>query len=367
MALPISLEPPSEYVELEDGRRVSLLELLGKGQISSVYRGAVDAPSGVRRAVAIKLFHDVATEEAEHVASVVRRAVRRTACIRHPNVVSVEDFGVTGGYPFVVQELVDGVTLEALMERHASRAQRMPLDLALFIATEMAEGLSGARTARDHAGFQLGVLHLALSPREVLLSFRGEVKVVDFELSRAQGATSSVRSIRAVATRARTMAPEVAQGDDGDARSDVFSLGVIIRELLVGPRFPAGASDADLIRLAQEGHIEPISFSPHLPAALLPVLSRALEVDPYRRFPNATAMVYELRRIVFGMGVGDGRWFLRRSLDHEWGNDALEATGEQHVPPGSTPSMRIWAGPSIGDELHLGALEGDWTDDDDEL
>ena len=86
-------------------------------------------------------------------------------------------------------------------------------------------------------GVQVGMLHLALGPRKVLLGWRGEVKVSDFETSMAAAASSSIRSLRAVAHRTATMAPEVAQGQRGDSRSDVFSLGVVLRELFVGPRF----------------------------------------------------------------------------------------------------------------------------------
>jgi hypothetical protein len=117
----------------------------------------------------------------------------------------------------------------------------------------------------------------------------------------------------------------------------VFSLGVIARELLIGPRFPQGLSNPEALRLARVGHVEPMTFQPHLPESLLGVLQRALMVDPGDRYPNASAMAVELRRIALGMGVGDGRWFLRKALDREYGTDP-ETTQEVYLHPADDPS-----------------------------
>ncbi|HEY8079548.1 MAG TPA: serine/threonine-protein kinase [Labilithrix sp.] len=311
-----------DIIEIDEGRRAHLVERLGKGTLSTVYRAVLESQHGVCREVALKLFHAIASDEADHVALRLGEAASRAACVRHPNVASVYEMGFAEAQPFFLEELVQGTTLATLMERYAARDRRMPTDVALFIATEMAEALNGARMAVDHDGVQLGILHLGLTAREVLLSWRGEVKVADFEVSIARGATSSVRSLRAVAARAATMAPEVAQGNGGDARSDVFALGVLVRELFVGPRFPKTLSNHDTIRLAREGWLQPTAIPPTLGKGLEVVIDRALQVDPEDRYPNASAMAFELRRVALAMGVGDGRWFLRRALDREFGSDS---------------------------------------------
>lgn len=312
-----------------DGRRLQLLDALGKGSSSTVHRALLLMPSGLRRLVAVKLFGSVASEDAEQVLELAARTATRAACVRHPNVVEVYDFGQWRTQPFFVSELVEGVNLQMLIERYAEKSLRLPLDLALFIACEIGEALSGARTARDHRGEQVGMLHLALGPRKVILGWRGEVKVGDFETSMAAAASSSIRSMSMVAHRTATMAPEVARGHVGDSRSDVFSMGVVLRELFVGPRFARTVKNADAVRLAREGFVQPMSFQPHLPEALVHVIVRALQVDPAERYPNASAMAFDLRRIALAMGVGDGRLFLRRALDREWGNDGSEVTAER--------------------------------------
>ncbi len=319
--------PTDDLVDLGDGRRARLLDVLGRGASSVVHRAVLESQGGVRRLVALRLFGTVASDDAEQVFEAAARAARRSACVRHPNVVQTYDVGQWRSRPFFLLELVEGVSLRTLLDRYAAKSCRLPLDLALFIGSEMAEALAGARTGRDHEGVQLGMLHLGLGPRKVLLSWRGEVKVGDFETALALGTSSSIRSLRSVTHRTSTMAPEVAQGAPGDSRSDVFSLGVVLRELFVGPRFPRDVTNAEAVRLAREGFVQPISFQPHLPEALVHVLLRSLQCDPIERYPNASALAFDLRRVALALGVGDGRVFLKRALDREWGNDT-EVTRE---------------------------------------
>jgi eukaryotic-like serine/threonine-protein kinase len=323
--------PSSSEVALEDGRRLALHDIVGSGAASTVYRASLASPYGVRRIVAAKVFGMIASDDSEHVLASLALAAQRGASVRHPNVVGTYDFVVCGSQPLVLAELVDGVPLEVLAGCYAQDGRRIPLDLALFILSEVCAGLAGARTASDDDGIQLGLLHLGLTPREVLLSWHGEVKVEGFGLETARAGSSSVRSLRAVAGRATTLAPEVAAGEPGDARADVFSLGVMMRELLVGPRFPRGITHAEAIRLAREGYVQPLCFQPHLPDALAGVMVRAMEADPGLRYPNASAMAYELRRIVLAMGASDGRYFLARALDRQLRCGDSEITAERDL------------------------------------
>lgn len=327
-----------EVVDLGGGRRVHLHDQLGRGACATVFRATYELPSGLRHPAAVKAFDAMSSDESESIVAGLGVVAARLACVRHPNVVRIVDVGVALARPMLVLELVDGVSLRALVDRYRERKARVPLDLALFIVAEILEGLSGARTAADRDGLQLGVHHLGLTAGEVLLSFLGEVKVTDFELQTVRAGASSVRSLGAVAGRAVTMPPEIAQGERGDARSDVFAAGVLMRELLVGARFPDGIGNGEAIRLAREGYVQPISFQPHLPESLVTIIRRALAIDPEHRYPNASAMAFEVRRIALGMGVGDARWFLRRALEREFKTDG-EVTAE--VPSGQVELLPV--------------------------
>ncbi len=317
--------PPIGLIRIGD-RRLTLGGSLGKGSMASVYRGTLEAAYGVRRAVACKLFGVISSDEREAVLETLRHAVQRAACIRHPNVVDTYELGQVEGQPFIVSELVEGTSLARLMEALAARRRRMPLDLAMFIATEVAEGLTGARAARSPEGDKLGIAHLELSPRDVLLSWAGEVKVTDFGLGSARQAASSVRSLATMARRADTMSPEVARGAEGDGPADVFSLGIILRQLLVGPRFAPDVSDAEALKYARDGFVQPFTFQPHLPAEVHKIMLRALDIDPERRFPHAGAMAYDLRHVALKLGVGDSRVFLRAMLETEVTAERSDAT-----------------------------------------
>jgi serine/threonine-protein kinase len=315
-----------DRIDLGGGRALRLREELGRGASSTTRRALLVQPSGLRRAVAVKLFASVSSEDAERTLSLAAATATRAACVRHPNVVAVLDFGAWEAQPYFVTELVEGVNLATLQERYRARSLRLPLDLAVFILCEVAEALSGARGARDCTGAQLGLVHLALGPQKVLLGVRGEVKVSDFGTMLPVAATSSVRSTRALSHRLASLSPEVAEGRPGDSRSDVFSLGVLMRELLVGPRFGPGVTCAVAARLAREGFVQPWSFQPHLPPPLPEVMACALAVDPADRYPNASAMAFELRRIALSLGVGDGRAVLRQTLEREFGDEGSSVT-----------------------------------------
>jgi hypothetical protein len=317
--------------DLEDGRRLELHAPIGSGSASAVYRGVVESAYGLRRSVAAKVFGVIGTDDADSVADAIANAAQRSAFVQHPNVVQTFDFLAHRGQPLLLLELVDGVNLGVLVDRYAERRRRMPLDLAVFIALEVAEGPSGARSARGADGTHLGLLHHGLTPREILLSWRGEVKVDGFGLDVARAGTSSVRTLRGVAGRAGMMAPEVACGLAADARADVFSLGMLLRELLVGPRFPRSITNADAIRRARDGYIHPITFAPDLPLDLVQTMTRAVSIEPEGRHPNASAMVYELRKIALTLGVGDSRFFLRRALDREIHEGLEDETQELHL------------------------------------
>jgi serine/threonine-protein kinase len=308
--------------------------------MATVYRGVVDGGFGVARTVAVKVYDVVASDEHDAVLSALAGAARRSACVRHPNVVRVEEFGLVGpAQPYTVEELVEGRSLARFASYAARHGERFPIDLALFIGAEVAEALAGARLACSPDGVRLGLVHGELSACDVLLSWHGEVKVGDFGVSAAARAASSVHSTRALARRVRALAPEVARGQLGDARSDVFSLGVMLREMMVGPRFPRIVSDAEAIVWARDGVVHQSLFEPQLPPVLQGILSRAVERDPAHRYPHAGALGYELRRVALGMGVGDSRAFLRMALSRAFGDDRSddddeEVTGEmQHLPP----------------------------------
>lgn len=312
-------------IPLGDGRSVRLTEEIGRGSAAVVHRALLYGPHKYRRWVAVKRFLPAASEDTETVVEALARTVRKTACVHHPNVLAPLEFGVHDGRPFIVSELVEGASLAALQAAYLRIGRRFPPDLALFVALEIAEGLCGAREARTPDGTLLNMRHHELSPSEVLISWHGEVKISDFGVSAALRTSSGVSNLADIARRCATMAPEVVVGARGDARSDVFSLGIVLRQMLVGPRFPETMDQKEKIALARDGGIPIGLMEPPLADPLDAIVRRALEVEPGLRYPDASRFAFDLRRACLSMGVGDGRVFLRSAM--------RELLGE-HLRPG---------------------------------
>ncbi len=303
-----------ELLLLEGTRRLVLGPVVGRGTLGVVRVAELQSVYGVRRRVAAKIFDTLFASDGDGSAAIAR-AVRHAAHVRHPNVVEVHELSVMGEHPYVITELVEGCSLDAFCGAYRRVGRKLPIDLALFLAVEIAEGLSGARASKNAEGIVLNMSHHDLSPRQVLLSWNGEVKVSDFGLRAAGMASSGIRpaalSARATMTH---IAPEVVQGARSEARSDVFALGVMLHEMLRGPRFPDAVSDAKIFDLARAGDVHRSVREPLLPDGLGMILERATAPDPKARYPHAGVLAYDLRRVALSMGVGDGRGFLRSAL-----------------------------------------------------
>ncbi|HEY1958387.1 MAG TPA: protein kinase [Polyangiaceae bacterium] len=317
-------------LSLRGQRRLVIGAEIGRGSRSSVHiariEQAIDVTSAgeevMARTVALKVVDPALCRDPETMHE-LKRSVRRSALVRHANVVGVHDFFVatlgesiaSEPVPCVVEELVDGMSLARFVARFEGAGRRIPLDLVLFIGCEIAEALSGARGATSIDGVILNMAHHDLSARQVLLSWNGEVKVGDFGWRPGGGVVSGVRRTdQGVREQLLHMAPEVARGSRGDGRADVFSLGVILHEMLYGPRFRHACSPREALELVRDGVVERPVVAPLLPPTIGAIVDRALSPDPRERQAHAGIVAYDLRREALALGVADGRMFLRSAM-----------------------------------------------------
>lgn len=311
MRIPVS----AHSLSLSDGRAVTLHELIGRGSLGSVYRGVVEGAFGVRRPVAIKLF-DVAGlvhEENQDLFRQLTANARRAACVQHDNVVQTFEIDRTDGrrapQAFVVMELVEGEPLGALLESWRYDRQRVPLDFALVVAVRVAEALGAALFAEANEGGVTALVHGDLSPRQILVSSRGQVKVSDFGQGSVRDLASRVRS----RDRLAYTAPEVACGYNADPRADVFSLGVILHEMLVGPRFARTTSTQEALAMVRNG-IVPTSCMALIPTGIREILDRALATNAADRQLHAQALATDLRREMFRLNLVDTSVCVRHAV-----------------------------------------------------
>ncbi|MDX2010485.1 MAG: protein kinase [Myxococcaceae bacterium] len=272
--------------------KYELVRLLGRGGMAEVWEAVAHGEAGFRRRVAVKR---VAMEHAgdERLAGLFVDEARVLSALHHPGVVAVIDFGVDAGVAFQVMELVDGAD--------AGRLGAVSPPLALGIAARVGRALHAAHTAVDETGAPLNVVHRDVSPQNVLLSRRGEVKLSDFGIARWKHRTE--RTL-AGASRGKPsyMAPEQATKGDVDARADVFSLGCTLHALCTG-RSPLADENALVDLLAGV----PLPLSPALVEPVRAVVARAVERDRNARFSSALgfaeACEAALERLVPAFGV----------------------------------------------------------------
>ncbi|MDR3084665.1 MAG: protein kinase, partial [Streptomyces sp.] len=272
------------------GGRYQLQRLLGEGGMASVH---LAHDSVLDRQVAIKTLHTELGRE-DSFRERFRREAQAVARLSHPNVVSVFDTGedtLDGArVPYIVMEYVEGRPLRSVLDEDVRQYGAMPTDKALKITSDVLAALD--------ASHEMGLVHRDIKPGNVMITRRGVVKVMDFGIARAvqSGVTSMTQTGMVVGTP-QYLSPEQALGRGVDARSDLYSVGIMLFELLTG-RLPFDADSPLAIAYAhvQEQPAVPSSVNRTVPPVVDALVARALAKNPNDRFPSAEAMREEARR-----------------------------------------------------------------------
>ena len=288
--------------------RYTLVRRVGTGGMAEIWKAKVQGPAGFEKVLAIKKvlphlvedsggsFIDMFIEEAKLVAGLV-----------HPNIVQVFDFGKVGKRDyFIAMEYVSGSNLARIIHRMNETGERMPPDYAVYLVSEAARGLGHAHARTDAAGKPLKIVHRDVSPQNILVSASGEVKVTDFGIAKVASALSMTAEGH-VRGKLAYMSPEQARANPLDQRSDLFSLGIVLWELLAGRRLFAGGASSDMFQrvMAYRG-LDDDLLAP-IPPELRPVLSTLLAMDPANRFQDAVTLEAAL-----SMHLGGGTSFAAR-------------------------------------------------------
>jgi eukaryotic-like serine/threonine-protein kinase len=259
--------------------RYELEELVGEGGMSSVYRAH---DTVLERRVAIKVLHEHYSNDSEYVER-FRREARAIARLAHPNVVTVIDRGEFDGRQFIVFEHVAGENLKTAIERVGA----LPVKRALILSIQIARALAYAH--------ELEIVHRDVKPHNVLLDPGGAAKVTDFGIARTLDVEEALTQTGTVLGTGQYLSPEQANGGRGDERSDQYSLGIVIYELLTGEVPYSGGS---LMAIAMKHVNDPVPSvrerRPEVSARLDSVVACAMAKNPEDRFPSMHAMVTAL-------------------------------------------------------------------------
>lgn len=270
--------------------RYKVLKELGRGAMGVVYLGKDPT---IQRFVAIKTMRLDEADDAEKLQEVKSRFFREaesTGRLAHPNIVTIYDAGEEQDLGYIAMEVLEGTTL-----KHWSRKPNLlPLDKLIPIVATVADALDYAH--------QEGVVHRDIKPANIMITKGATVKVMDFGI--AKMASSSKTQTNIVLGTPTYMSPEQIAGKKVDGRSDIFSLGVVLFEMLSGrPPFTADNLSALLFAIAHNPHPSIKVIRPDIPPALQHVLNQALEKDPALRFRRASEFAQELRACLQGQTV----------------------------------------------------------------
>ena len=312
-------------------------ERMASGGMAEIFHaepmaGRFDGP------IVLKQMLPALAEVKDFVAMFIEEA-RISTGLDHPNIVKVHDFEATDRGLFLVMDLVDGPDLLAVMTRCAKLGRHIEPELAAYIACHVLEALDYAHGAASPKGVRLNVVHRDVSPSNILISKRGHVKLADFGIARATtfGRTKEIAS-GSLKGKFGYMSPEQVRGDDLDGRSDVFSMGIVLAEMLMTRRLFSAPNDVDLLLMVRRGDLSRLdTYGRHIPDDLTAILRIALEVDLDKRFASAdafrNALVDWLESSKRRAGAGKMAELLRE-LERE-GGDLCEWTARRDAQKGS--------------------------------
>ena len=290
----VTAEPP---VQLPTIGGYEIVGLLGTGGMAQVLLGRQTGPNGFERPVVVKRILPHLVRRQSFVDMFLDEA-RTIANIRHPNVVNIYDFRHQDGELFMVMEYLEGETAASLRRRLNARGERMPVTVWCHIFAETCAGLHAAHQATNEVGLPLNLVHRDVSPPNILVTYDGAVKLIDFGIAKSDHRSSHTDAGH-IKGKYAYMSPEQAEGRPLDARSDVFSLGTVLFEMTTGQRLFKRETELLTVQAVCNDPIpEPREEWPEYTEALHAICTRALARNPAERYQSALEMRRDLLALV---------------------------------------------------------------------
>jgi serine/threonine-protein kinase len=261
-----------------------LVDKISSGGMADVYRAKVVGIRGFTKTVAIKRIHPHLLERKRFLRMFTDEAKIASRLV-HPNIVQIYDLGEADGTPYIAMEYVPGRDLFRVLQRLGSLDRRCPWRLATRIVHEVCTGLHFAHDFRSPDGQPQEIVHRDVSPRNIIITYNGEVKLTDFGVARARDREEHTEH-GIIKGKVRYLSPEAAYAKEVDRRSDLFSLGIVFGEMLLMAPLRTGDNEMAMLLDIRKGEFDRKRFNA-IPKPLRSVLNRALEVEPGDRFPTA--------------------------------------------------------------------------------
>jgi serine/threonine protein kinase len=350
------------------GGRYELLRLLATGGMAEIYLARQNAMAGFEKEVVIKrLKPELATDP--RLVEMFLDEARIGAVLNHPNIVHVYDVEEHAGVPYIAMEYIVGEELVDLCRRGLGLGKFLPLEHAVEVIRQAAAGMGYFHAKRGALGSRLGgepldIVHCDISPTNLLVTEDGFLKLIDFGIARARGQRFREEGI--FPGKLSYMSPEQALRERVDARSDIYSLGIVLYEITVGKRLFKGPAH-DVLKRLTEGVIEPPTFVRRdFPGGLEAIVMRALERHPIDRYQSAYDLADDLEEFLRHANLHSGPVRIARYLDElaeaaggvrrheliseherapkheELDFDSQVFAGYEPAPPGEAPPQSDW-------------------------
>jgi serine/threonine-protein kinase len=318
-----------------------ILHELGAGGMGTVYKGLLVGQAGFQRPIVIKQLRQW---EPEHLRLFVEEA-RRYAVLDHENIGRIFDFEEVRGEPCIILEYIDGWTLVEYLERQRQLGRGPDVELTVFIVSRVCRAL-------QYVFEKAAIVHRDISPSNIMMTSEGTVKLIDFGI-----ATRSGTRDRCLTGKPSYMAPEMVVELRADYRSDLFSLGAVLYEMLAGERLFRGATSAEILEQVVAGTIPSArARRPDLPDGVIAILERALQRDPEKRFPSAGSMGEACEHVLYDKGYGPTNLTLKHHLAYLFPERQAGPVGDPEerfpiveptlIPIGDGPTApRLWPPP----------------------
>jgi serine/threonine-protein kinase len=281
--------------------RYTLIERLAVGGMAEVFRAKIVSSHGFEKVIVIKRILPHLAADRTFVSMFIDEA-KVTAQLTHPKIVQILDFGDVSGQYFIALEFIDGFDALGLLRACAQKHVRLPHHIAVFIIMEVLEALDYAHNARDMEGRAMQIVHRDISPSNIFISKRGDVKLGDFGIAHAQERESKTQA-GTLKGKYGYMSPEQVTGGGLDGRSDLFAVGIVLAEMLMGRRLYTAPADLDVLLMVRDARTDRLDkFSAGLAPTLDRIVRRALAKDPAQRHQTGAQFRDDLADYLFEAG-----------------------------------------------------------------
>lgn len=285
--------------------RYTLVQRLATGGMAEVFKAKILSGHGFEKLLVIKRILPNLAADKTFVSMFIDEA-KLTAQLVHPKIVQVTDFGEVNGQYFIALEFVDGFDGLALLRSAAQKQVRLPVPICMFIAMEVLDALDYAHNAKDIEGKPMHLVHRDISPSNVFISQRGDVKLGDFGIAHAQERESKTQA-GTLKGKYGYMSPEQVAGAELDCRSDLFAVGIVLAETLMGKRLFTAQNDLDVLLMVRDGRLDRFEkYGKDIPQALEAIVRRGLAKNVDERFQSAAEFRDALHDLEFEFGLRVG-------------------------------------------------------------